>query len=160
MLRAIRRFFEDQLSSATGADPSRPSGHTLQLATAALAIETIRADRSVTEDERQTLFDVLANFLELTAAETAELIGLAEKEADEGVSLYQFTNLIDNHYPIEQKIEIVELLWRISYADGRKDDHEEHLVRKVAHLLHVPHQAFIRGKLKAEAALAKAAGTP
>ncbi len=155
MLRAIRRFFEEQLSTAAGTETTRPSGHALQLATAALAIETIRADRSVTEVERKTLFDVLAEFLELTAAETEELIDLAEKEADEGVSLYQFTSLIDNHYPMEQKIEIVELLWQIAYADGKKDEHEEHLVRKVAHLLHVPHQAFIRGKLKAEAGLAK-----
>ena len=160
MLRAIRRFFEDQLSMATEPDSGRASDHALQLATAALAIETIRADRSVTENERQTLFDVLASFLELTTAETGELIDLAEKEADEGVSLYQFTSLIDKHYSMGQKIEIVELLWQISYADGSKDEHEEHLVRKVAHLLHVPHQAFIRAKLKAEAELTKASGAP
>jgi len=153
MLRAIRRFFEDQLSDTPGDEATGHSEHALHLATAALAIETIRADFEVTAAERNAMFQALSDFLGLTDDETHELIQLAEAEADEGVSLYQFTSLIDGHYPLEEKIQIIDLLWRLSYADGEKDDHEEHLVRKVAHLLHVPHREFVRSRLRVEATL-------
>ena len=61
----------------------------------------------------------------------------------------EFTSLINSNYTLEQKVSLVECLWRIAYADETLHKYEEHLVRKIADLLYVPHSAFIAAKLSA-----------
>lgn len=147
-MRAIRDFFRSQLSDAD--DAPHDAEHRTRLATAALLVEMTRADREVTEDERRAVDAGLREVFGLDAAETAELVRLAELEVKKAASLFQFTHLVDKAYPMERKIRIVELLWRVAYSDSCKDHHEEHLVRKIADLLHVPHSAFILARHRAE----------
>jgi uncharacterized tellurite resistance protein B-like protein len=150
MLKAIREFFDSHIAS----NDERPDAErSMQLATAALLIEMTRADRKVTEDERRAVDEALRRAFGLTDAETRELVRLAELELEGAASLFQFTHLIDKQFTPEQKILVVELLWRVAYSDACKSHHEEHLVRKIADLLHVPHSAFIRARHKAEGSL-------
>ena len=65
------------------------------------------------------------------------------------VDYYQFTTLINSNYTLEQKVSLVDRLWRIAYANETLHKYEEHLVRKIADLLYVPHSAFIAAKLSA-----------
>lgn len=145
MIRKIGRFFQERIQlSDDGGHEER-----VRLATAALLIEMTRADFSVTESERAAVDRLLREHFGLDEAETRELVGLADLEVKTSASLFQFTHLIDKHFALEQKIAIVELMWRVAYSDQGKDHHEEHLVRKVAELLHVPHSAFIRARDRA-----------
>lgn len=148
MIKGISRFFQERIRPD---DDGRGGGHEqrLRLATAALLIEMTRADFSVTDAERVAVDRLLREHFDLDDAETNELIEFAELEVRTSASLFQFTHLIDKHFALEQKIAIVELMWRVAYADAGKDHHEEHLVRKVADLLHVPHSAFIRARERA-----------
>ncbi len=153
MLVSIQEFFERRIACTTtlGDDP-----RALQLATAALLVELMRADFEVGDEEHQAVVDNLRSFFGLAESETRELVALAEREADEGVSLYQFTSLIGKHFDAARKQQIIEMLWRISYADGHKHMYEEHLVRKLAKLLYVPHMVFVQARLKIEAEYAQA----
>lgn len=145
MIRKIGRFFQERIQlSDDGGHEER-----VRLATAALLIEMTRADFSVTESERAAVDRLLREHFGLDEAETRELVELADLEVKTSASLFQFTHLIDKHFALEQKIAIVELMWRVAYSDQGKDHHEEHLVRKVAELLHVPHSAFIRARDRA-----------
>ncbi len=81
--------------------------------------------------------------------EVAELLELAEAERVESTDYFQFTSLINGVYTPEKKVELVELLWRIAYANESLHSHEEYLARKVADLLYVPHGAFIAAKYRA-----------
>jgi uncharacterized tellurite resistance protein B-like protein len=114
-----------------------------------------RADFTEKAEERRAVADNLLRFFDLTPEETETLVRLAKREADESTSLYPFTHLIHEHYTPEQKCEVVEMLWRVSYADGHKDMHEEYLVRKIADLLYVPHKDFIRTRHRVEQELAQ-----
>lgn len=148
MIRKIGRFFQERIQPS---DTGGSHEQRLRLATAALLIEMTRADFSVTEFERAAVDRLLREHFGLDEAETQELVELAELEVKTSASLFQFTHLIDKHFALEQKIAIVELMWRVAYADAGKDHHEEHLVRKVAELLHVPHSAYIRARERAAA---------
>jgi uncharacterized tellurite resistance protein B-like protein len=148
MLRAIRDFFRSRLTEAE--DSQVDAEHGARLATAALLIEMTRADNQVTEEERQAVDAALRDVFSLDADEIAELVRLAELEVKNATSLFQFTHLIDKTYPMERKIHIVELLWQVAYSDSCKNHHEEHLVRKIADLLHVPHSAFVLARHRAE----------
>jgi uncharacterized tellurite resistance protein B-like protein len=152
MIKRISRYFEQRLRPDE-ADRSGPLPEArLRLATAALMIEMTRADFAVTDAERTAVVSSLQAHFGLGDAETRELVELAELEVRTSASLFQFTHLIDKHFALEQKIAVIELLWSVAYADAVKDHHEEHLVRKVADLLHVPHSAFIRARERVEAA--------
>ena len=146
MLRAIHQFFETQLVRAVTDSSPDDVEHDYQLAVAALLIEMSRADFDVKAVERSAVTDAIERVFNLSSEETRELIRLAEAEADHATSLYEFTRLINAHFTAEQKYHVIELLWRVAFADGKVDRYEEHLVRKVADLIYVPHSTFIKTK--------------
>ena len=71
---------------------------------------------------------------------------------DGSVSLHEFTSQLRAAPAPEQRADLVEWLWRVAWADERLGAHEEHLVRRIADLLAVPHSEFIRRKLAAKPA--------
>lgn len=121
--------------------------HQLDLAAAALLIEMTRADYVVGSEEQQAIKEVLGDALQLGATEITELLELAGQRADRATSLYEFTRLINDHYSAEEKLTLIECMWRVAYADGDLDKYEERLIRQVSDLIHVPHKAFINAKL-------------
>jgi len=143
VIRSIREFFAVRIASEERPEPS------LELATAALLIEVSRADFDASEDERAAIEEQVRKSFGLTEDETREIVALAEEEVARAVSLYEFTRLVDRSFTPDQKRHIVGLLWEVALSDERIEGREEHLIRKVATLLHVPHEAFIAEKLAA-----------
>lgn len=143
MIQSIREFFAVRISSEERAEPS------LELATAALLIEVSRSDFDVSEEERKAIEDRVRESFGLTEEETREIVALAEEEIARAVSIYEFTRLVDKSFTPEQKRHIVGLLWEVAFSDDRIEGREEHLIRKVATLLHVPHEVFIAEKIAA-----------
>lgn len=123
--------------------------HRLQLASAALLIETARADFTQDGDEEAAMEKLLHNSLKLPTAEVHELMVKATAKADVATSLYEFTRLINDHYLEEEKLQLIHNMWAVAWADGNIDKYEEHLIRRVAELIYVSHQEFIRLKLEA-----------
>lgn len=144
MLLAIREFFERMCRPA--ADQGDAS-HALRLATAALLVEVMRADHAFDPREREALLTLLQQHQQLAPEEVETLLELAEQAQREATSLFQFTDLIRDHYSYPQRVALIEAMWRIALADNRLDRYEEHLIRKVAELLYVSHRDFIGAKL-------------
>ena len=124
--------------------------HALRVATAVLLVEVARADFIVQPEEQAQLRRLLAREFELTDEELDALMEEAEADADRLVSLQHITRLINEHYDHQMKVRIVEMMWRLVYADSNKDHYEEHLIRQVADLLYVSHPEFIQARHKAE----------
>lgn len=146
MLKSIKTFFDERILAPSEADSEDVSEHALQLATAALLFEMTRADFAGNPQEVDAVLRALQVAFDITPAESGELLRLAEQETAKSVSLYEFTYLVDRELGPEKKVHIVELLWQVAFADGKLHKYEEHLVRKIADLLHVPHRDFIRAK--------------
>lgn len=147
VLRVIQDFFRSHIES--GEDGAHDQ-HRLQLATAALLYEMLRADYDEHPEELVALERALKKTFSLDRDETRQLAKLAKREVAESVSLYQFTGLINRHFSPREKIRVVEMLWQVAFADGRLDRYEEALVRKIADLIHVPHRDFIRARHRVE----------
>jgi uncharacterized tellurite resistance protein B-like protein len=148
MILKIKQFFEQYIivpDSISEAELERQ----LQLACAALMIEVMYADYSVDENELSTLYKALQDNFNLKEEEAGNLIQLAEEQRAEATDYYQFTSLINEFYTQKQKRELVTRLWQMAYADHSVHKFEEHLVRRLADLLHVPHSAFIQSKHRA-----------
>lgn len=155
MFRTIHQFFETQLVRVRTDTSPDDVEHDYQLAVAALLIEMSRADFDVKAAERAAVTETVERAFNLSPEETKELIRLAEAEADHATSLYEFTRLINAHLTAEQKHHVIELLWRVAFADGKVDRYEEHLVRKVADLIYVPHRTFIQTKHQVQREIAE-----
>ena len=95
----------------------------------------------------QKISSILQNKFDLPEDTLEELFDLAQQEADDATSLYQFTSLINEAYEYPAKITLIQNMWEVAFADGNLDRYEEHLIRKVAELLYVSHSDFIKTKL-------------
>lgn len=141
----------DHFRTAFGDDtPER--AHTeedVQLAAAVLIVEMSRADHEVGAEEREAVRRAVAANFGLDEADTEAMVRAAEAEADAAVSLHRFTTRINEHWSQEDKQRLIETLWGIAYSDTEMHALEEHLVRKLAGLLYVPHRAFIRARHRA-----------
>jgi uncharacterized tellurite resistance protein B-like protein len=144
MLSTIRDFFERNIGGAPAQDP-----HSIELATAALLVEVMRIDAGTTAAERAAVQRAIREKFGLSEAETSALIALAEEEMRNATDYYQFTSLINQRFSQAQKERVLELMWRVAYADSVIDAHEQHLMRKIAALLHLPDSAYIAAKLRA-----------
>jgi uncharacterized tellurite resistance protein B-like protein len=149
MLNAIREFFDQNVGAAAAAGDER---HAIELATAALLVETVRLDGEIDEAERAAAHRAVRAKFGLGEAAAATLIRLAEEEARDATGYYQFTSLINKQFSAAQKERVIELMWQVAYADEALSAHEQHVVRKIADLLHVPHRAYIAAKLRARTA--------
>jgi len=147
MLNSIKQFFESKLVNAEEEQTSS-SIAIIDLACAALLIEVINSDHKLEEQETQAFLSVLKNNLNIPDEDIDELVGLAENQAKEATSLYEFTRLINNDYDYTQKVGLIENMWRIAFSDNNLDKYEDHLIRKVSDLIYVSHSDFIRAKLK------------
>lgn len=124
--------------------------HDVRLACAVLLVDAARADHSEQDDEMRTIERLLRERFDLAPQETAALVKHASEKLDHSVALQGFTRQLTNTLDESERATIVGMLWDVVYADGKLDSWEEHLVRRIADLLYVPHSEFIRRKLESE----------
>ena len=144
MLARLKKLLDP---AADAADPTHIY-RKIELATAALLVEVMRSD-GVSDDERAAVEAGVARRFGLSPGEAQALVAEAESEVREAVGYYPFTSLINRHFSAEDKERVVELLWQVAWADATLSAHEQHVIRKVADLLHLSHAAYVGAKLRA-----------
>lgn len=147
MIKNIKDYFEALFID--NSDANAAQDNTIELATAVLLIEISLADNHFQQKERVTVKKLLTEHYKLSDEKIDELIKLAESEVDHAVSLYEFTKLLNDSLSMASKINIIESLWRVAYADAVLDKYEEYYIRKIADLLYISHTDYIQSKLKA-----------
>jgi len=143
MLNQIKLFFTQHIALSA---PENTLEEKLQLATVVLFMEMMYMDDKVDPKEQEVILSLVHQNFSLTAEQATSLIELAEQQRKQATDYFQFTSLINKEYSLEQKVRLIESLWKIAFIDGVLDMNEEYLVRKIADLLHVPHTAFIMAK--------------
>ena len=143
MLKALTEFIDQTFGAKEDADPD-DRRHSVEFATALLLVEVARADYDEDPAERRELIEQLDRHFALSREEIELIVEEAESEADHTASLQEFTRRLHETLTLEEKCDIVEMLWRVALADDHLDKHEDHLVRKIAGLLYIPHKDLIR----------------
>lgn len=141
------------LATGAGAQPAAEQEHTLQLATAVLLVEVMRADPTLDEAERDTVLLALRGKFALADDELERLLELAHETARTAYDYQRFTGLLNERFTQAQKIRVVEAMWQVAYADEHIHANEHHVISKVAGLLHVTHGEYIGAKLRAQEAV-------
>ena len=149
MLNKLNDFLSSIIAPASV--ENRPE-HTLQLATAVLLIEVMRSDADCTDEEQATILNILKERFQLSDAEVAQLSELGHRTATSANDFHQFTSLINRELELVEKVRIIEYMWQVAYADNQISSHENHLLRKMADLLHISHGDYVAAKLRAKPA--------
>jgi len=136
MLKHIRKLFE----------PSNKQGSTLkvddplQTAVSALLIEAALFDGHFDAREQTQILKLLRSRFSLTEEEATALFERAREWVDNPNNLHRFTKTAKDTLPHEERIELIEMLWEVVYADGKLDDFEANLLRRIGGLLYVSDQ--------------------
>ncbi len=150
MIEAIKKLIQkegDRDKSVTGVHKQQ----LIRLAAAVLFVEVMHADHKVDKREQQVVRQALQESFSLSSHEADELRQLAEDRVKDVTSLHEFTSLLHGRLSNEEKVMLLEQIWRVVLADNDVDKYEEHLVRRIAELLYIKHSDYIRAKLNAEA---------
>jgi uncharacterized tellurite resistance protein B-like protein len=143
MLDAIKSFLTD----LTGAADKRDLGEDEdRLAAAALLFHATAVDGVVSPDERKVLANLLMRQFDLDTEDAAALVADAEAADKEAIDLYGFTSVLKRRFDEADREKIVEMMWKLVYADGTVHEFEDNLIWRVAELLAVPSQTRIRLK--------------
>lgn len=146
----IDRLFEtfrklnDELSNS-------PEQHddTIRLSAAALMFEVARSDGSKQDIELNQIESILIERFGISSEAVRELMTAASEKVEAAHDLYQFTQLVNETYSYEEKQQLILAMWHVAFADDHVDSIEDHIIRRVAGLLHVSHGDFIQLKIKA-----------
>lgn len=149
MLRTLKNLLETVITPPPRTSPDEEA-HFLQLATAVLLVEVMRAEPELGVAERLAVVAALRQKFAMTEDEVSQLVELAEEKARGANDFHQFTSAINDGFDQDRKIRIVQYMWQVAYADGHLDAHENHLISRIAGLLHVTHGEYIAAKLYAK----------
>jgi uncharacterized tellurite resistance protein B-like protein len=108
-----------------------------QLAAAALMVEAATMDSTFDADERARIAALVQARFGLSSEEAQALVAEAERAASASVEWHGFTRAIKDGFDHAERVQLVEMMWEVAYADGALHDYEASLLRRVAGLLYV-----------------------
>lgn len=143
MLNKLLAFFKQQEETS--------ESHKPELAAAALLVEIMNADHELSDEESESIKTILFETLFLTEEVASELLETAKQQVHKASDLFQFTAIINETYSADEKVSLIESLWKVAYSDKKLDKYEEHMVRRIADLLYVSHSDFMQTKNRIKA---------
>ncbi len=150
MLDYLRKVFSDNQSNtirSTEKSSIERSNKKIEIAACALFIEIANADGEFTDEERKFIISEMKSTFNLDDDYVNDLMMLAEERVKESVSLYEFTGVINTTFTHEEKIELIESLWKLIYKDEKLNQYEDHLIKRIAATINIEHKQIINAKL-------------
>jgi uncharacterized tellurite resistance protein B-like protein len=147
MIDLVKRFFS-RSQEPSSQDKTGGDSHDIRVAACAILLEMADIDEEFDASERERILAILKQRYRLSDVYARALLQSAREELEGSIDLWRFTHLINQHYSLEEKLLIIEMVWNIAYEDGRLDKHEDYLAHKLADLLHIDHKRLMEAKLK------------
>jgi len=150
MFEYLRKIFTDNqtpINQSPVNSSSESKNQKIEIAACALFIEIAKADGEFTDEERKFIISEMKSTFNLDDDYVNDLILLAEQRVKESVSLYEFTGVINTTFTFEEKIELIESLWKLIYKDEKLNQYEDHLIKRIAATINIEHKQIINAKL-------------
>jgi len=136
MFDKLRKFLSDLAAEAS---PARSfEANDFRLAAAALLVHLAEIDGEFDATERERLQIIVEARFGLTRSEAKALIRHAAESEHDSVDLSQFTSILKRALDLEQRRQVVAMLWEMAYVDGEIHEFEESVVKRITALLGVP----------------------
>lgn len=149
MLEKIKHFFEKHIAPT---ESDRDIDEKLKVASAALFMDMMHTKETSANKKQHLILILLENTFCLTEEQASALIEIAEHKREQATDYFEFTHLICDAFTRDQKIQLIESLWKIAFVDTELDVDEEYLIDKVARLLFIPHIEVLQARNRVRAA--------
>ena len=123
----LKNFFKKQ---------KKESPNNKNILVTALLIHAAKIDENYTELEKNIIKKAIINLNQINPDKAEEILKLAEKKEKESNQIVEFTREI-KQYPMEFRLKIIEIIWKIVYSDGTSDNYESNLIRRICGLLYI-----------------------
>ena len=110
---------------------------TVQIAISTLMIQTAVYDGVFDEEEKSKILELIKKYFNFNEDQKLSLFKIAMKVNDDSNDMQQFTRILNDNLSEEEKLNIIEMLWKIIISDGHIDDYENALIRKISGLLYI-----------------------
>jgi uncharacterized tellurite resistance protein B-like protein len=146
MISVLKKYFiaETQENRA----PEVKLRDKILIATCVLMLEIAKSDDEFAPAEMKTIHRILETELEIPKEDIEEILKIAERDREDSVDIFEYTNLINRHFSKAEKLQMVERFWKIIFADDSFDQFEDYMVHKLTDLLRLSHEELISAKLK------------
>ncbi|AIY67001.1 tellurite resistance TerB family protein [Pseudoalteromonas piratica] len=141
-LKSLLRKFDEKNTETDSID--------FKTGLAALLVEVMRADGHTDKQELDSIEQTLITYCDLDITATSQLLDKAKQLVEQAIDLYSFVNVVNANTNDVERIEIIEFLWQVAYADGSLDGQEDHIIRKISGLMYVTHADFIQAKINVQ----------
>ncbi|PLW76297.1 TerB family tellurite resistance protein [Cohaesibacter celericrescens] len=149
MFESLMQMFRDVAGDSDDSNVFSDGDH--RVAAAALLVHLIAIDGVIEPEEQAKMRDILKQRFSLSDSDTSDLIAVASKRDDEAVDLYSFTSKLKHQLDEEGRIEIIEMMWELVFADGKIHEFEDNLVWRVSELMGVSRRDRIRTRQNVQA---------
>jgi len=141
-LKSLLRKFDEKNTDTDSID--------FKTGLAALLVEVMRADGHTDKQELDSIEQTLITYCDLDITATSQLLDKAKQLVEQAIDLYSFVNVVNANTNDVERIEIIEFLWQVAYADGSLHGQEDHIIRKISGLMYVTHADFIQAKINVQ----------
>jgi uncharacterized tellurite resistance protein B-like protein len=146
MLDLIKKILGDTSGEKTKEDNDVQS---FNMALCVLLLEAAHVDGECSDEEKEHVILTLTTKYGVPREEIDEFIACGDQKRKDSIDLFQFTRYMNTNFTREEKIEVMEAVWRIIHIDGHLEAHEDHFAHKLANLLRLTHKQLIDAKIKA-----------
>jgi len=129
------------LRGASGKAPPDPL-----VASCAILLEMAESDQDFDTEERRLIESMLQERYSLGAEEVKALIEQTERERTRHSDLFPFTHAITQRYTPDEKRNLLVMVWRVIFADGRLNPYEDQLAHRLQRMLAVNHSLLMEAK--------------
>ena len=109
----------------------------IELTGSILAYEIARADGEISQEELTVLMSEIKKIAIKVGKSPEDIFNILKEFSDQSVSFHEFIEDINKEFLKDEKLSLIDFLWRIAYADSILETHEERLVRRIADLIHI-----------------------
>ncbi|UCD67364.1 MAG: TerB family tellurite resistance protein [Betaproteobacteria bacterium] len=149
LIDALSNGLQKMANGETSGERASRKSQQVQQSVATLLYETARVDHEVRDEDLHVAEDCLRELFAMSTVQARTLLAHAAQLRHRPTSYHPLSKVINEHFSAEEKHRLVEYMWRVAHADREVDMYEDHLVRKIADLLYVPHRDFISAKHRA-----------
>lgn len=150
MLKNLRKLLSGvnpELANTISVSSSGNKHTKVEVATCALFIELAKSDGEFSQEERDLIITQMKNLFSLEKKYIDDLMLLAEEKVKQSISIYEFTGIINKSFSQEEKIELLENLWKLIYRDEKLTAYEDHMIKRIGATMNIEHKQIINSKL-------------
>lgn len=153
MLQELKSLLFDDIGAPAGDRDPAEREQRVRVAAAVLLVEVMRADPQVEPVEREAVLAALRRDFSLAPDALDRLLAVAQQSSRTANDFFQFTTVLNEAFDRDQRIRLVEDMWRVALADGHLGTQENSVISRVADLLHLTHGEYIAAKVRIQDAL-------